>query len=244
MAAGSTEALEASVDDSSGLSVCASGDSVLSTGVASVAAGSGLLGDSDPADEDELVSSVLDTGAESVELSTSDDSVSDSVTAGAEVVEGETLTDPADEEINSASVTASGSEVVEADGRSVESSSVDPVSVDGFKEPEGSSVTSCPDPSSADDAPSVINSTWLPLDSVTEAELSLDADSGMTVVAKSSSSSHSKTGQHLSGEKMGRQFGMWLGFSSHSTMTQRMMDDSQVQDCWQGLGTGTSAPFE
>ncbi len=158
MAAGSTEALDSSVDDSSGFS----GVSVLSAGVASVATGSGLLEESDPAGEDELVSSVLDTGAESVELPSSDESVPDSVTAGDEVVEGETSTDPADEETNSASVTATGSAVVEADGRSVESSSVDgnPDSVDGFNEPEaGSSVTSCPDPSSADDAPSVAEST-------------------------------------------------------------------------------------
>ncbi len=162
MAAGSTEALDSSVDDSSGLSVCTSGASLLSAGVASVATGSGLLEESDPAAEDELVSSVLDTGAESVELPSSDDSVSDSVTAGDEVVEGETSADPADEETNAASVTATGSAVVEADGRSVESSSVDgdPDSVDGFNEPEaGSSVTSCPDPSSADDASSVAEST-------------------------------------------------------------------------------------
>lgn len=163
MAAGSTEAPDSSVEDSSGLSVGTSGASVLSTGVASVATGSGLLEDSDPVGEDELVPSVLDTGAESVELPSSDDSVSDSVTAGDEVVEGEASTDPADEETNSASVTATGSAVVEADGRSVESSSVDgdPDSVDGFNEPEaGSAVTSCPDPSSAEeDAPSVAEST-------------------------------------------------------------------------------------
>lgn len=56
------------------------------------------------------------------------------------------------------------------------------------------------------------------------------------------SSSHSKCGQHLSGEKTGLQLGMWSGFSWHSTMTQRMMDASHEQDCWHGLGTGTSAP--
>lgn len=212
---------------------------MISTGVAAVVTDSGLL--DDPADEE--VSSELDTEEESVELSTADDSVSDSV--GDEVVEeDETSTDPADEETNSASVTATGSEVVDEIGKSVDSSlSVegDSVSVDGFNElldEPDSFVTSCPDPSS-----SVVKSTELSLDSVTETELWLDEDSGMTVVT-TSSSSHSKSGQHLSGEKMGRQFGMWLGFSSHSTMTQRMMDDSQVHDCWQGLGTGTSAPLE
>lgn len=56
------------------------------------------------------------------------------------------------------------------------------------------------------------------------------------------SSSHSKCGQHLSGEKTGLQLGMWSGFSWHSTMTHRMMDASHEQDCWHGLGTGTSAP--
>lgn len=46
----------------------------------------------------------------------------------------------------------------------------------------------------------------------------------------------------MSGEKTGLQLGMWSGFSWHSTMTQRMMDASHEQDCWHGLGTGTSAP--
>lgn len=138
---------------------------MISTGVASVATGSGLL--DDPADEE--VSSVLDTEDESVELSTADDSVSDSV--GDEVVE-ETSTDPADEETNSASVTATGSEVVDEIGKSVDPSlSVegDSVSVDGFNElldEPDSFVTSCPDPSS-----SVVKSTELSLDSVTETEL-------------------------------------------------------------------------
>ena len=215
---------------------------MIPTGVAAVVTDSGLL--DDPADEE--VSSELDTEEESVELSTADDSVSDSV--GDEVAEeDETSTEPADEETNPASVTATGSEVVDGEeiGRSVDSTlSVegDSVSVEGFNElldEPDSFVTSCPDPSS-----SVVKSTGLSLDSVTETELWLDDVSGMTVVTTSSSSSHSKSGQHLSGVKMGRQFGMWLGFSSHSTMTQRMMDDSQVHDCWQGLGTGTSAPLE
>lgn len=46
----------------------------------------------------------------------------------------------------------------------------------------------------------------------------------------------------MSGEKTGLQLGMWSGFSWHSTMTHRMMDASHEQDCWHGLGTGTSAP--
>lgn len=46
----------------------------------------------------------------------------------------------------------------------------------------------------------------------------------------------------MSGEKTGLQLGMWSAFSWHSTMTQRMMDASHEQDCWHGLGTGTSAP--